>query len=553
MKLFKNISNRIASLPIVSLVVVSIISSVLCAVLLGSSTIDEIEKELKLSVYAIEKETEQMSAQNTKMATVQDLIDDFKTENDIDITIFDGDIRVFSTIKDSEERPIVGTAMDSSIYEAISNGDSYFSKNANVNGMRYYAYYNPVIKDGKIVGAFFAGEPSDRVDEMIIQSMLKMISVVFAVAVAISIPSYLIARKIGRKLNRLKSAIEPLTKNDLTYCGEEYEVTHDEIEELNNESIACTRNWNGVIAGIKDIAFSLNDIASDLNTTTEYATQSSDEIADAVEEVAKGAVSQAHSTTDASMKMNDMSDQLNKIMDNTKELQDTALSMGKAKDDVVGTLAELQKINATVTEVVSSTSTQVAVTNESVINIDQAVEMIQEIASQTNLLALNASIEAAHAGEHGRGFAVVAEEIGKLANQSASSANEIKAIIVKLKKNYKQIMQDAENASDNMVIQNQKLADTGEVFAGLENDINITTERIISIHEMVNALFDGIKELVGLACDLSAISEENSASTEQITASTHTLNSNIITVNEKAQNLKEIAEELVAKVDIFKV
>ena len=75
------------------------------------------------------------------------------------------------------------------------------------------------------------------------------------------------------------------------------------------------------------------------------------------------------------------------------------------------------------------------------------IDLIKQISSQTNLLALNAAIEAARAGEHGRGFAVVAEEVRRLADSSATAAEDVAKTVQHIRSQVRGVSQTMEAGS----------------------------------------------------------------------------------------------------------
>ena len=129
------------------------------------------------------------------------------------------------------------------------------------------------------------------------------------------------------------------------------------------------------------------------------------------------------------------------------------LSSNSAAASLEQTAAALEEINATVInntnnvvqmskysnevnnsakkgqEMAKNTATAMEDITNQVMNINEAILVIDQIAFQTNILSLNAAVEAATAGEAGKGFAVVAQEVRNLASRSAEAAREIKNIV----------------------------------------------------------------------------------------------------------------------------
>lgn len=218
--------------------------------------------------------------------------------------------------------------------------------------------------------------------------------------------------------------------------------------------------------------------------------------------------------------------------------------MNTLATESVTELAELTRINEWTTETIRAVTEQTDRTNQSAEKINEAVVAIEDIASQTNMLSLNASIEAARAGESGRGFAVVAEQIRKLAEDSANSAEQIEAIVRELISNSEDGVGKMHDLSDASKVQAERLENTTRAFDDLQREIkevSVNSKQIFEQTGSINQLKNGVSTVIE---QLAAIAEENAASTQQTSASMFTLTENIDKCKEETSALSDLSEQL---------
>jgi len=300
-----------------------------------------------------------------------------------------------------------------------------------------------------------------------------------------------------------------------------------EIERLARAMDDMGGRLRGVVVSVVGEASQIGNSASDFSAMSEELAASSGEISTAMVKIAASAEQQVSGMEKADallVSLREIAEANAQAASRVAELGDRIQELAaRHRSDVAAAGQTLLDVR----EVVRASAGQVQELARLSEPITAFIDLIKQISSQTNLLALNAAIEAARAGEHGRGFAVVAEEVRRLADSSATAAEDVAKTVKHIRNQVQQVAGTMQAGSSKVhgiegvaVAAARALEEISRAVGEVHDAAEAVAREVAANQAIVEQLGQRTREVSQSAGEHASASEEVTAAAEEQTAST---------------------------------
>ena len=233
---------------------------------------------------------------------------------------------------------------------------------------------------------------------------------------------------LTRLVDRLRAARETLAQVE---AGDlRVKVQDDELDELGFLGVSVNRTTDaiaGIVGQVQQQSQDLAAMAEQLAASAQELQAASQQISATAQQLSDGTTRQrqliGHGREDSEAAAGVAAQLHTRAQEAERQISGVAQQAQRHGAEI----ARASELLVTLVNHLDQVSAAASRLEEGSREIGKLVDAITRIASQTDLLALNAAIEAARAGQHGLGFRVVADEVRKLAEQSARTAEEVRA------------------------------------------------------------------------------------------------------------------------------
>jgi len=247
---------------------------------------------------------------------------------------------------------------------------------------------------------------------------------------------------------------------------------------------------------------------------------------------------QASGGRDQASAMNEITTTISELLITSRQIADSAGRVSKIAEDTAeaartgdATIDQTRASIAAIRTQVDQIVQHMLSLGEKSQQIGGVVDLVSELAEQTNILAINATIEASGAGEWGRRFAVVAEEIRKLADRTAGSAKEIRALIEDVRGAVNTTVMATEIGAKAVDAGSRQFDDATSSFRRIAQLVATTNDATREIELSTKQQTTAVEQVNVAASDTARVSRETEASavqTKQTAAHLSTLSGDLL-------------------------
>ncbi len=443
------------------------------------------------------------------------LVDLLKHATGLEFTVFEDDIRVFSTIEVNGER-VIGTTLSPDIADIVINQGLPYIGDADILGVTHLCSYTPYFSsEGEVIGVLFAGISKADLNAQLSSSLtFNGLIGLLIISIAIILLSIFVKKNITKPLNEVVLASEQIKSGNfnvkLNKINDD-EIGHlvDSFNEMNNNLTAINEdminilsknaagdwratpkgndvyvgNWSELRLSMIKMIDLVNKALSQVAISSDKISVDAASVADGAQSLAQGATQQAQSIEELAHTIENLSNDIKLTANDSKNAK---IANEKSQQSLELGNTQMQEMIAAMKDIDQKSQ-----------DISKIIKVIDEIAFQTNILSLNAAVEAASAGQAGKGFAVVADEVRNLATKTAQSASETASLIketvtvvskgnditVKTMDSINQVYDNAKILSE--LVDN--IATTSAQQESSANNITIALEQISSVVQMNSA------------------------------------------------------------------
>ncbi|MBR3664068.1 MAG: cache domain-containing protein [Desulfovibrio sp.] len=459
-------------------------------------------------------------------------VDGLKKSTGLEVTVFEGDTRVSTTIQNNGQRATGTRVNNPDVVSSVLNSGGTYLQTASIFGNAYKTMYWPLKnQEGGTIGMFFIGTSMEKMEATIgdivfaclvataiIAAILSLLGAFFFRSMVLplkqtvnyakevsegNLDASLVARvrrdEVGDLIGALRHMIETLKAkiSEAHAAMETAEEKTKHAEEATRQAKEAARKAE--LAKTEGMHAAANQLEGMINALSAAA----NELSAQIEESDKVASESSSRLAEAATAMNEMNATVQEVAHNASsaasvsaETRQNAEKGQRILDDALDSINQVQKVSLELQDDMGQLHGHTQ-------SISQIMNVITDIADQTNLLALNAAIEAARAGEAGRGFAVVADEVRKLAEKTMASTNDVSKAI-------SAIQSSAQKSVDKM----------GEALAAVDQATSLAKQSGEALQQIVG----NVEETADQVRAIATAAEEQSAASEEINQSVTAVN-----------------------------